>query len=100
MTLKPSLRVRMTSTCLRTGFSSFLLCLGLHIVVMIAGVHISKEIFANDILTALKPSLKHDRKGQVNSADPEDIADFTKVRKSEVRKMNFNKSPRNLRSAE
>ena len=52
--------------------------------------------------------------GQVNSADPEDLADFTDVReirdpwneflqksaKSEVRGMNFYKSPRNLRSAE
>ena len=52
--------------------------------------------------------------GQVNSADPEDLADFTKVReirgpwneflqksaKSEVRGMNFSKSPRNPRSTE
>ena len=29
---------------------------------MIAGVHISKEMFADGILTALKPSLQHDRK--------------------------------------
>ena len=29
---------------------------------MIAGIYISQEIFANDILTALKPSLEHDRK--------------------------------------
>ena len=33
-----------------------------HIVVMVAGIHISQEIFAFDILTALKPSLEHDRK--------------------------------------
>ena len=36
--------------------------LGLHIVVMIAGIHILQEIFAIDVLRALKPSLKHDRK--------------------------------------
>ena len=35
--------------------------LGLHTVVMIADVHISQEIFAIDMLTALKPSLDHDR---------------------------------------
>ena len=29
---------------------------------MIAGVQISQGIFANNILTALKPSLEHDRK--------------------------------------
>ena len=29
---------------------------------MIAGVYISQEMFANGILTALKPSLEHDRK--------------------------------------
>ena len=29
---------------------------------MIAGIHISQEIFAIDTWTALKPSLKHDRK--------------------------------------
>ena len=29
---------------------------------MIKGVHISQEMFANDILTALKPSLEHGRK--------------------------------------
>ena len=37
-------------------------CLGLHIIVMIAGIHISQETFAIDMLTALKPSLEHDRK--------------------------------------
>ena len=31
---------------------------GLHIVVSDCSVHISQEIFANDILTALKPSFK------------------------------------------
>ena len=36
--------------------------LDLHIVVMIADVHISQEIFAIDMLTALKPSLEYDRK--------------------------------------
>ena len=34
----------------------------LHIVVMIAGIHISQEIFAIDMLKALKPSLEHNRK--------------------------------------
>ena len=36
--------------------------LGLHTVVMIAGIHILQEIFANNIVTTLKPSLEHDRK--------------------------------------
>ena len=35
---------------------------GLHKVVMIAGIHLSQEIFAIDMLKALKPSLEHDRK--------------------------------------
>ena len=43
-------------------FCAFHVCLGLHIVVMITGIHISQEIFAIDMLTALKPSLEHDRK--------------------------------------
>ena len=30
--------------------------------VLIAGIHISQELFAIDMLTALKSSLKHDRK--------------------------------------
>ena len=34
---------------------SFRVCLGLHIVVMIAGTLILQEIFAIDMLTALKP---------------------------------------------
>ena len=32
--------------------------LGLHIVVSDCSVHISQEIFANDILTALNPSFR------------------------------------------
>ena len=36
-----------------------------HIVVMIAGIYISQEIFAIDMLTASKPSLEHDRKHTV-----------------------------------
>ena len=36
--------------------------LGLYIVVMIAGTHTSQEIFAIDMLTALKPSLEHNHK--------------------------------------
>ena len=35
---------------------------GLHIVVTIASIDLSQEIFAIDILTALKSSLKHLRK--------------------------------------
>ena len=38
-------------------FLNFHLCLSLHIFVMIAGIHISQEIFAIDMLTALKSSL-------------------------------------------
>ena len=44
------------------GNAFFKLCLGIHIVVMMAGIHISQEPFAIDMLTALKPSLGHDRK--------------------------------------
>ena len=36
-------------------FQAFQVCLGLHIVVSDCSVH---EIFANDILTALKPSFR------------------------------------------
>ena len=43
-------------------FKAFRVCLGLHMVVMIAVIHISQEMFASDMLTALKPSLEHDRK--------------------------------------
>ena len=50
------------STCLRTDFVSFTRmpldeCLGLYIVVMIAGIHILQEIFAIDMLITVKPSL-------------------------------------------
>ena len=41
---------------------SFLRMPCLHIVVMIAGIHILQEIFAIDMLTVLKPFLEHDRK--------------------------------------
>ena len=43
-------------------FKLFQVRLGLHKVLIIAGVYISKEMFANGILTALKPSLEHDHK--------------------------------------
>ena len=43
-------------------FKAFKVCLSLHIVVSDCSVHISQEIFTNDILTALKPSLEHDSK--------------------------------------
>ena len=36
--------------------------LGLHMVVMIASIHISQEIFTIDVLTALKSSLNRRRK--------------------------------------
>ena len=36
--------------------------LGLQIVLMITGSHISREIFSIYMLTALKPYLEHDRK--------------------------------------
>ena len=36
--------------------------LGLRIVVMITCFYISQEMLANGMLTALKPSLEHDRK--------------------------------------
>ena len=42
--------------------NTFFVCFGLHIVVMIAGIHISQEIFAIDVLTALKSSLEQRRK--------------------------------------
>ena len=45
-----------------TFFLAFRVCLGLYKVVMIAGIHISQEIFAIDMLTVLKPSLEHNRK--------------------------------------
>ena len=45
-----------------TFLLSFCVCLGLHIVVMIAGIHNLQEIFAIDMLTVLKPFLEHDRK--------------------------------------
>ena len=52
--------VRIASTCFRTGFVS--ICLGLHIVAVIAGIHISQETIAINMLKALKPSLEHDAK--------------------------------------
>ena len=42
-------------------FKTFHVCLGLHIVVMITGIHISQGIFAIDMLTALKSCLEQDR---------------------------------------
>ena len=33
-----------------------------HLSVHIAGIHILQEMFANDMLTALKPSLQHELK--------------------------------------
>ena len=44
-------------------FKLFQVCHDLHIVVnMVSGIYISQETLANDISTALKPTLKHDRK--------------------------------------
>ena len=45
-----------------TFSKAFHVCLGLHKVVMIAGTYISQEIFAIDVLTALKSSLEQRRK--------------------------------------
>ena len=42
-------------------FQAFHVSLGIHTVIMIPSIHISKEIFAIDVLTALKPSLEHCR---------------------------------------
>ena len=39
-------------------FKAFHVCLGLHIVLMIAAIHISQEIFAIDMLTAVKTLFK------------------------------------------
>ena len=36
--------------------------LGIHMVVMMAGIHISQEIFAIDVLRALKSTLEQRRK--------------------------------------
>ena len=44
--------------------------LGLHIVVMIAGIHISQEIFAIDVLTALKSCLEQRRKHVLQLSRP------------------------------
>ena len=41
---------------------TFYLCLGLNIVVMIPGINILQEIFAIDMLTAVKSSSEHDPK--------------------------------------
>ena len=43
-------------------FQALHVCLDLNIVVMIASINISQEIFAIDMLTALKSSLEQDRK--------------------------------------
>ena len=42
--------------------NTFHVRVGLHIVVMIAGIHISEEISAIDVFTALKSYLEHRRK--------------------------------------
>ena len=54
--------MRIANTCLQTRFFyAFCVCLGLHIVVMIAGIHILQEISAIVMLTVfLKPFLEHD----------------------------------------
>ena len=43
-------------------FYAFQVYLGIHIVVVMAGIPTSQEIFAIGVLTALRPSLKHDSK--------------------------------------
>ena len=48
-----------------TFFKPFMLCLGLYIVVMISGIHISQEIFAIDVLTTLTSSPLEQRRKHV-----------------------------------
>ena len=60
--LKPGLHISRKDRKHMFDNMSFHVCLGLDIVVMIAGIHISQEIFAIDMLTDLKPSLEHDRR--------------------------------------
>ena len=57
------LKESQTHVCRHASFklSAYALIL-IHIVVMIAGIHILQEIFAIDTLTVLKPYLEHDRK--------------------------------------
>ena len=50
---KPGLQI---SRKYRKHMSAFQVCLGLLMVVMIAGIHISQELFGIDMLTALKSS--------------------------------------------
>ena len=52
---------------LRRHLKAFNVCLGLHIVVMIAVIYISQEIFVSDVLTALKSYLKPSRKYDLRS---------------------------------
>ena len=58
--VKPGLQIRCKDR--KHIFKAFQVCLDPHIVVSDRSVHISQEIFANDLLTALKPPLEHDCK--------------------------------------
>ena len=51
--------IRIASTWLQTRFLSLSRMPWFHIVVMIAGIHISQETFAINVLTALKSSSEH-----------------------------------------
>ena len=57
-----NLKYMFVTMCLRSLRLIWRPGFGLHTVVMIAGVYISQVMFANGMLTALKPSLEHDRK--------------------------------------
>ena len=54
--------VKIASTCLRTRFLSFSRMSWVSHSFNDRDIHISQEIFAIDMLTALKPSLEHDHK--------------------------------------
>ena len=58
--LKPGLHISRKDRkhIVANTFLSFSCCCGLHMVAMIAGIDISQEIFAIDVLTALKSSFE------------------------------------------
>ena len=58
----PTKVVKIASTCLRTRFLSFSCMSWVSHSCNDRDIHISQEIFAIDMLTALKPSLEHDHK--------------------------------------
>ena len=60
--LKPGLHISRKDRKHRHVFQAVQLWLGLHVVVTIVNIDLSQEIFAIDMLRALKSSLKHRRK--------------------------------------